>query len=185
MKAIEESEGKPIASNGNTFTTFCMPQEAIKLGGGDKIMDMKYLCRSMEDIMGELRNGSRSVTPEIIDLMGGYSTKLEELTSSIAEENGSDNIGVKVMKIKMANPIVHVEDYNGPINILKSMCKDGKRFSITLRFDLNSFNDLQNFIDYFTELTEKSDTANMPFTKNEYRTNLDVVFLKPVIVKED
>jgi len=88
-------------------------------------------------------------------------------------------------KIKMANPIVHVEDYNGPINILKSMYKDGKRFSINLRFDLNSFNDLQNFIDYFTELTEKVDTANMPFTKNEYRTNLDVVFLKPVIVKED
>lgn len=185
MQAIEESDGKPIASNGSPFSTFCMPQEAIKLGCGDKIMYMKYLCRSIEDIMGELRNDSRSVTPEIIDLIGGYSTKLEELTSSIAEENGSDNIGGKVMKIKIANPSVHVEDYDGPIHNLKSLCKDEKRFSISLRFDLNSFNDLQNFIDYFTDLTEKGDTANMPFTKNKYRTNLDVVFLKPAIVKED
>jgi hypothetical protein len=77
------------------------------------------------------------------------------------------------LKIKMANPSVHIEGYDGPIHVLKSFRGDGKRFSINLRFDINAPNDLDNFLDYFTELTDKVDTVNMPFVKNKYRANLD------------
>ncbi|MCD5409793.1 MAG: Hpt domain-containing protein [Methanocellales archaeon] len=45
--------------------------------------NMEHLCHSMEDVMDELRGGSRSVMPEIIDLLLECSTKLEELASSI------------------------------------------------------------------------------------------------------
>jgi len=56
-------------------------------------MNMEHLCHSMEDLMDELRTGSRSVTPELIDMLLECSTKLEELTINI-EENGNDDIDV-------------------------------------------------------------------------------------------
>jgi len=168
MKAIGEGGAKPIASNENTSTAVRMSQEAIKLdSGGAAILDADYVCRSMDDRKGEL----------------SCFTKFEELPGSIVEGDSGNN--GKVMKIKMANPSVHIEDYDGPIHILKSFCGDGKRFSINLRFDINSPSDLDKFLDYFTELTDKVGTVNMPFVKNKYRANLEVEFSKAVIVKEE
>ncbi len=62
--------------------------------------NMEHLCHSTEDVMDELRSGSRSVTPEIIDLLLECSTKLEELTSSI-EENGNDDIDVSAVLLAL------------------------------------------------------------------------------------
>lgn len=62
--------------------------------------NMEQLCHSTEDLMDELRSGSRSVTPEIIDLLLECSTKLEELTSSI-EETGSDDIDVSAVILEL------------------------------------------------------------------------------------
>jgi len=62
--------------------------------------NMEQLCHSTEDLMDELRSGSRSVTPEIIDLLLECSTKLEELTSSI-EEIGSDDIDVSAVILEL------------------------------------------------------------------------------------
>ncbi len=62
--------------------------------------NMEQLCHSTEDLMDELRSGSRSVTPEIIDLLMVCSTKLEELTSSI-EETGSDDIDVSSVILEL------------------------------------------------------------------------------------
>ncbi len=62
--------------------------------------NMEQLCHSTEDLMDELRSGSRSVTPEIIDLLLVCSTKLEELTSSI-EETGSDDIDISSVILEL------------------------------------------------------------------------------------
>jgi two-component system chemotaxis sensor kinase CheA len=58
--------------------------------------NMELLCHSTEDVMDELRSGSRKVTPEIIDLLLESSTKLEELTCSI-EESGNDAIDISTV----------------------------------------------------------------------------------------
>ena len=39
--------------------------------------NMEHLCHSTEDVIDQLRSGSRTVTPEIIDLLLESSTKLE------------------------------------------------------------------------------------------------------------
>lgn len=62
--------------------------------------NMEHLCHSTEDVMDELRGGTRSVTPEIIDLLLECSTKLEELTSSI-EGNGNDDIDVSAVLLEL------------------------------------------------------------------------------------
>ena len=97
----------------------------------------------------------------------------------------SDNFDVAVMKIKVINPSVHLEDYDGPLHHLKSLFGDGKGFTINLRFDINSNSDLQKFVDYFTDLTDEVDTMNMSFSKNKYRAVLDIEFSKAAIVKEE
>ncbi len=124
---------------------------------------------------------------QLVSSLGGVDeiTKLEELPSSIDEENGSDDIHVRVVKIKIANPSVHVEGYNGPIHVLKSLWKKGNGFSLNLRFDFDSFSDLQNFIDYSTDLSEKVHTLNEPFVRDKYIANLDVTFTNAVIVKKE
>ncbi len=151
----------------------------------DKIVNTEQLCRPIEDVMGELRDGSRSVTPEINDLLSGCATKLEELTSSIDGENGSDDIHDRVMKFKITNPSVHIENFNGQIHVLKSLWKKGNGFSLNLRFDFDSFSDLQNFIDYSAELSEKVHALNEPFLREEYTANLDIAFSNAVIVKKE
>jgi two-component system chemotaxis sensor kinase CheA len=62
--------------------------------------NVEQLCHSTEDMMDELRSGSRNVTPEIIDLLLECSTKLEELTNSI-EENGNDDIDVSAVILEL------------------------------------------------------------------------------------
>jgi len=71
--------------------------------------NMEQLCHSMEDVMDEFRSGSRSVTPEIIDLLLECSTKLEELTSNI-EENGSDDIDVSAVILELKSLMVEEKE---------------------------------------------------------------------------
>lgn len=73
--------------------------------------NMEHLCHSTEDVMDELRSGSRSVTPEIIDLLLECSTKLEELTSSI-EGNGNDDIDVSAVLLELKS-LSEEEEENG------------------------------------------------------------------------
>ncbi|MHC1610230.1 MAG: chemotaxis protein CheW [Candidatus Methanospirareceae archaeon] len=62
---------------------------------------VEHLCHSAEDLMDELRSGTRSVTPEIIDLLLECSTKLEELIRSIEEEgNDAGDISDLLSKLK-------------------------------------------------------------------------------------
>ncbi|MBN1762558.1 MAG: chemotaxis protein CheA [Methanomicrobia archaeon] len=63
---------------------------------------MEHLCHSTEDLMDKLRSGSRSVTPEIIDVLLDCSTKLEALTSSI-EENGNDAIDISAVLTELTS----------------------------------------------------------------------------------
>jgi len=90
--------------------------------------NMEQLCHSTEDLMDELRSGSRSVTPEIIDLLLECSTKLEELTSSI-EENGSDDIDVSAVILELRSLITEEkeEKEGGAVQKKKSKAKKGKR----------------------------------------------------------
>jgi len=191
MKTMKEMNSKAIADDENTPSIGGMPDESMKLDYVNKIMNMEYLIQSMEDVVNEIQSDSQYLTPDIVTMLAGCSTKLEALTSGIVEgngsddSNGSDDCDAQVMKLKMVNPSVHVEDYDGPLHVLKSLWKDGKQSSIDLRFDFNTFGDLQKFVDYFTDLTEKVDTANCSFTKCKYVTNLDVEFSKAAIVKGD
>ena len=156
-------------------------------GKVDEIANTEQLDRPIEDVMDERRDGSRSVTPEINDLLSGCATKLEELPSSIDGENGngSDDIHDRVMKFKITNPSVHIENFDGQIHVLKSLWKKGNGFSLNLRFDFDSFSDLQNFIEYSTELSEKVHALNEPFLREEYTANLDIAFSNAVIVKKE
>lgn len=156
-------------------------------GKVDEIANTEQLDRPIEDVMDERRDGSRSVTPEINDLLSGCATKLEELPSSIDGENGngSDDIHDRVMKFKITNPSVHIENFDGQIHVLKSLWKKGNGFSLNLRFDFDSFSDLLNFIEYSTELSEKVHALNEPFLREEYTANLDIAFSNAVIVKKE
>jgi hypothetical protein len=177
---MENEEEKKVAGCGLN-----QQQLVSSLGDVAEIRNTEQLHRPVEDVMNELRTDSRSVTSEILDVPSERSTKLEELPSSIDEENGSDDIHVRVVKIKMTNPSVHVDGYNGPIHVLKSLWKKGNGFSLNLRFDFDSFSDLQNFIDYSTDLSEKVHTLNKPFVKDKYIANLDVTFTNAVIVEKE
>lgn len=90
--------------------------------------NMEQLCHSTEDLMDELRSGSRSVTPEIIDLLLECATKLEELTSSI-EENGSDDIDVSAVILELRSLMAEEkeEKEGGTVQKKKSKAKKGKR----------------------------------------------------------
>jgi hypothetical protein len=176
----EEEEEEKVAGCGLN-----QQQLVSSLGGVAEIRNTEQLHRPVEDVMDVLRTDSRSVTPEILDVPSECSTKLEELPSSIDGENGGDDIHVRVVKIKMTNPSVHVDGYNGPIHVLKSLWKKGNGFSLNLRFDFDSFSDLQNFIDYSTDISEKVHTLNKPFVKDKYIANLDVTFTNAVIVEKE
>ncbi|MEA2033555.1 MAG: chemotaxis protein CheA [Euryarchaeota archaeon] len=90
--------------------------------------NMEHLCHSTEDVMDELRSGSRSVTPEIIDLLLECSTKLEELTSSI-EGNGNDDIDVSAVLLALKSLMTgeKEKEEGGPVQKKKSKAKKGKR----------------------------------------------------------
>lgn len=90
--------------------------------------NMEQLCHSTEDLMDELRSGSRSVTPEIIDLLLECSTKLEVLTSSI-EETGSDDIDVSAVILELRSLMTEEkeEEEGGAVQKKKSKAKKGKR----------------------------------------------------------
>jgi hypothetical protein len=183
---MEESDGKSMAREETMSTVFGVPHETVTLGGedGEPIIDLEYLCNSLGSVIERLRINSCNVTPDILDVVGNCSMKLSDLVSSIAKGYVSDNDDNNVLKLQITNPLVHVEDYDGPLCHLKSMWSDDKRFSINLRFDLNSFSDLEKFIDYFMNLTEKVDTMNMPFVRYKYRINSWVEFSNPAIVEE-
>ncbi|MGB2728764.1 MAG: chemotaxis protein CheA [Halobacteriota archaeon] len=89
--------------------------------------NMEQLCHSTEDLMDELRSGSRSVTPEIIDLLLECSTKLEELTSSI-EEIGSDDIDVSAVILELRSLMTEEkeEKEGGAVQKKKRKAKKGK-----------------------------------------------------------
>jgi two-component system chemotaxis sensor kinase CheA len=70
---------------------------------------MEHLCHSTEDVMDQLRSGSRNVTPEIIDLLLESATKLEELTCSI-EERGNDAIDISTVLTELDNLMVTDEE---------------------------------------------------------------------------
>ena len=171
----------------NMSAVFKVPHEGVTPGcrDGEAIFSMEYLCHSLESIIEEFRNNSCNVSPETLEVLRSGSRKLDELMSSIAEEKGRDNGDSTALKIRMMNPSVCVEDYDGPICLLKSMWRDDKPFSINLRFDISSFSDLHKFVDYFTDLMEKRGTMNMPFVKNRYRMNLEVEFSNPAIVDDE
>lgn len=88
--------------------------------------NMEQLCHSTEDLMDELRSGSRSVTPEIIDLLLECSTKLEVLTSSI-EETGSDDIDVSAVILELRSLMTEEKEEGGAVQKKKSKAKKGKR----------------------------------------------------------
>ena len=52
--------------------------------------NMEQMCHSLEDILDALRNGNENVTPDVIDLLLRYTTKLEEAVTRI-EDTGNDN----------------------------------------------------------------------------------------------
>ena len=52
--------------------------------------NMEQMCHSLEDILDALRNGNGNVTPDVIDLLLRYTTKLEEAVTRI-EDTGNDN----------------------------------------------------------------------------------------------
>lgn len=87
--------------------------------------NMEQLCHSTEDLMDELRSGSRSVTPEIIDLLLECSTKLEELTSSI-EETGSDDIDVSAVILELRSLMTEEKEEGGAVQKKKSKVQKGK-----------------------------------------------------------
>jgi two-component system chemotaxis sensor kinase CheA len=62
--------------------------------------NMEHLCHSTEDVMDELRSGSRSVTPEIIDLLLECSTKLKKMEKVREREKQWE---MKIAKFKMKN----------------------------------------------------------------------------------
>ncbi len=85
--------------------------------------NMELLCHSTEDVMDELRSGSRKVTPEIIDLLLESSTKLEELTRSI-EESGNDAIDISTVLTELES--LKVKDDGKGKNKSKSTSKSSK-----------------------------------------------------------
>ncbi len=56
--------------------------------------NMEQMCHSLEDILDALRNGNGNVTPDVIDLLLRYTTKLEEAVTRI-EDTGNDNGSAK------------------------------------------------------------------------------------------
>ncbi|MHC1599979.1 MAG: Hpt domain-containing protein, partial [Candidatus Methanospirareceae archaeon] len=128
---------------------------AHTIKGMSASMDFKtveHLCHSAEDLMDELRSGSRSVTPEIIDLLLECSTKLEELISSI-EENGNDagDVSELLSKLKSLSEgnaehtentesqkehLPHLSDHGGEqIPKIKAEGGRGKTYEIAISLD--------------------------------------------------
>ncbi|MFZ2071823.1 MAG: chemotaxis protein CheA [Halobacteriota archaeon] len=91
MIEFEDADGECAAEVLNT--AFRAAHTVKGMSASMDFMNMERLCHSMEDLLDELRSGSHSVTPELIDLLLECSTKLEELTIYI-EENGTDDIDV-------------------------------------------------------------------------------------------
>ena len=56
--------------------------------------NMEQMCHSLEDILDALRNGNGNVTPDVIDLLLRYTTKLEEAVTRIGD-TGNDNGSAK------------------------------------------------------------------------------------------
>lgn len=88
-------------------------------------MNMEHLCHSMEDLMDELRTGSSSVTPELIDLLLECSTKLEELTICI-EENGNDDIDVSEVLSELAKIKWEGNKHEGAKDKYEKKAEEGK-----------------------------------------------------------
>jgi hypothetical protein len=149
------------------------------------LTEVKELCQSLKRLVAEIGDSRwNGATPEVREVLGSYSAKLDKLVDTIADGNGGGNGGRRAgLRICMGNPSVRVDDYDGPVCLLKSMWAEGEHFTVNLRFDLQSFSDVQHFIDYFSALTAKADELNMPFVRDRYQTNLEVEFSQPKIIE--
>jgi len=102
-QALIDLEGSDAESAAETLNEAFRAVHTIKgMSASMEFRNMEHLCHSVEDVLDELRSGSRGVTPEIIDLLLESSTKLEELTGSI-EENGNDDIDVSAVLSELKN----------------------------------------------------------------------------------
>ena len=102
-QALIDLEGSDAESAAEALNEAFRAVHTIKgMSASMEFRNMEHLCHSVEDVLDELRSGSRSVTPEIIDLLLESSTKLEELTGSI-EENGNDDIDVSAVLSELKN----------------------------------------------------------------------------------
>ncbi|MCD5424873.1 MAG: Hpt domain-containing protein, partial [Methanosarcinaceae archaeon] len=63
------------------------------MSGSMDFKNMEKLCHIMENLLDELKNNIRQVTPDIIDILLNCFTKLEELTDCI-ENQKSDDIDI-------------------------------------------------------------------------------------------
>ncbi|MGC9443836.1 MAG: hypothetical protein ACP5E9_02715 [Candidatus Methanospirareceae archaeon] len=148
--------------------------------------EVKELCQSLKRLVAEIGDSRwNGATPEVREVLGSCSAKLDRLVDTIADGNGGrGNGGPRAgLRICMGNPSVRVDDYDGPVCLLKSMLTEGEHFTVNLRFDLQSFSDVQHFIDYFSALTAQVDELNMPFVRDRYQTNLEVEFSQPKIIE--
>ena len=102
-QALIDLEGSDAESAAEALNEAFRAVHTIKgMSASMEFRNMEHLCHSVEDVLDELRSGSRGVTPEIIDLLLESSTKLEELTGSI-EENGNDDIDVSAVLSELKN----------------------------------------------------------------------------------
>ncbi|HDS45679.1 MAG TPA: hypothetical protein ENN68_06270 [Methanomicrobia archaeon] len=150
-----------------------------------ELAEMKELCQSLKRLMAELGASTwNGAAPEVRDVLGSCSAKVDKLVDMLIDGNGGGNGGRRAgLRICMGNPSVRVDDYDGPVCLLKSLWAEGEHFTVNLRFDLQSFSDVQDFIDYFSALSAKVDELNLPFVRERYQTNLEVEFSPPKIIE--
>ena len=133
MQALIDIEGADAERAAAVLNAAFRAAHTVKgMSASMDFRNVEHLCHAMEDVMDELRSGSRSVTPEIIDLLLECATTLEELTRGI-EETGSDDVDVS--DVLSALERLKEEEKRGT----KKKEGDGKRkrYEITVSLDNN------------------------------------------------
>jgi two-component system chemotaxis sensor kinase CheA len=133
MQALIDIEGADAECAADVLNEAFRAAHTVKgMSASMDFRNVEHLCHAMEDVMDELRSGSRSVTPEIIDLLLECATTLEELTRGI-EETGSDDVDVSEVLSELDN--LKEEEKRGE----KKKEDNGKRkrYEITVSLDKN------------------------------------------------
>ena len=133
MQALIDIEGADAERAADVLNGAFRAAHTVKgMSASMDFRNVEHLCHAMEDVMDELRSGSRSVTPEIIDLLLKCATTLEELTCGI-EETGSDDVDVSGVLSELEN--LKEEEKRGTKN--KEDNGKRKRYEITVSLDKN------------------------------------------------